>query len=164
MAASNLFFTDNSGQYNVVLPCGEYEKILKYCVEANPCETGGILIGNYSEDCSVAIIKEATSPPIDSKHKRSNFFRGTANLMKKLDDAWVEGDYYLGEWHYHPNALSAPSWTDLKQMRTLSMDKNLNCPEPILLIVGENNTEWEIHIEICCGKKNIKLKQNDVDS
>ena len=157
MAESDLFFTDNSGQYNVVLPYGEYEKILKYCVEAKPCETGGILIGKYSENCSVAIIKEATSPPSDSKHKLAKFFRGTNNLMKKLDDAWNQDCYYLGEWHYHPNSSPIPSSTDQNQMRTLSEDKKLNCPEPILLIVGENRGKWVLHLEVYIKQQTIKL-------
>ena len=157
MAISDLLFTGNNGQYNVVLPYGEYEKILKYCVEAKPCETGGILIGNYSEDCCVAIIKEATSPPIDSTHKPAKFFRGTNNLMKKLDDAWKQDCYYLGEWHYHPNSSPFPSLTDQDQMRVLSKDEKLNCPEPILLIIGESQKEWSVYMEICCNEIFIKL-------
>ena len=159
MAESDLFFTDNNGKYNVVLTYGEYEKILKQCVEAKPCETGGILIGHYSEDCSVAIIEEATSPPNDSKHKRAKFFRGTNNLIQKLDDVWLKGSYYLGEWHFHPNSSPVPSSTDRCQMRTLSSDAKLNCPEPILLIVGENRGKWMLHLEVYSDEQNIELIQ-----
>ena len=79
--------------------------------------------------------------------------------LEKLNDAWVQGCYYLGEWHYHPNSLPTPSLTDLNQMRILATDEKLNCPEPILLIIGERDYIWEMHVEICCKTKYIRLLQ-----
>lgn len=157
MEEDNLLFSDYDGQFNVILPINEYDTILKYCAESKPYETGGILIGKYSDDCTTAIINEATSPPNDSKHRLSTFFRGTKSLMNKLDSAWQNGYYYLGEWHYHPNSSSEPSLTDRKQMVTLSTNKKLNCPEPILLIIGESRKGWSVYMEVCCNKKSIKL-------
>lgn len=159
IADKDLIFTDSEGIYNVILPYNEFEKIQKYCNDAKPCETGGILIGKYSEDCTIALIQDATFPPRDSRHKRACFFRGRDNLIEKLNEAWVQGCYYIGEWHYHPNSLPTPSLTDLYQMRILATDEKLNCPEPILLIIGERDYIWEMHVEICCKTKYIRLLQ-----
>lgn len=157
MEGDSLIFADHSGCFNLILPNSEYKNILKHCVEAKPRETGGILIGHYSKDGTTAIINEATPPPEDSLHKPSNFLRGTKKLVDKLNVEWERGYYYLGEWHYHPNSSANPSLTDRKQMIYLSKDKELNCPEPILLIIGESKDGWIIHIEVCSNKQNIIL-------
>lgn len=39
-------------------------------------------------------------------HAKCNFRRGSDGLKKFLDTVWNQGQYYLGEWHYHPNASS----------------------------------------------------------
>ena len=132
----NLFFQDDSRFYNINLSKEAYEQMLCYCNKANTYETGGILIGNYSSNQATANILQITPPPKNSKHSKYNFHRGSSGLKGFLDTVWNQGKYYLGEWHYHPKASAIPSHTDLKQMFALSNDKNLKCPEPILIIIG----------------------------
>ena len=80
----NLFFQDNSQIYNINLSKEAYEKMLCYCNKAYPYETGGILIGNYSRDQTIANILQITPPPKNSKHARCNFHRGSNGLKKLL--------------------------------------------------------------------------------
>ncbi|MDR7855520.1 Mov34/MPN/PAD-1 family protein [Tissierella sp.] len=153
MKMSDLFFQDKNQLYSINLNKIAYEKMLKYCTKSNPYETGGILLGNYSADQSTANILQATPPPKNSKHLKCNFCRGTDGLQKVLDSAWIQGQYYIGEWHYHPNSLPIPSSTDINQMISLANDKKLMCPEPILIIIGERNLNWSVHASIFtnCG-------------
>lgn len=152
---NNLFFQDNSQLYSVDLSKEAYEQMLYYCNKANPYETGGVLIGNYSPDQTIANILQITPPPKNSKHEKFNFNRGSSGLKKLLDTLWDQNQYYLGEWHYHPNASSLPSSTDKNQMIKLSQDKKLNCPEPILIIIGGYKDNWNINVRLYVKNQEI---------
>lgn len=111
------------------------------CSEANTRETGGILIGYYSEDRTTAIVTEATSAPRDSLRGNTWFQRGVAGLKTLLAYRWKNTNrrtYYIGEWHFHPTTEIVPSDDDFKQMHDISTSTNYHCSEPIMLIVGKN--------------------------
>jgi len=110
------------------------------CRDARGVETGGILVGRYSENLAVAIAREATPPPLDSQRGPSWFNRGIAGLRDKLRRRWgsKERTYYLGEWHYHPSAHLQPSATDIGQMFTIRDDSNYHCTAPVMVICGES--------------------------
>lgn len=120
------------------------DSILAYIRVAGKYETGGILMGQYSAKLDVAVIKTITGPPSDSRSGRTWFNRGVKGLKKMIDRFWEQKNYYLGEWHFHPNAKPIPSQQDKKQMRSIAVSKEYNCPEPILLIVGGNYRNYEI--------------------
>lgn len=155
----NLFFQDNNQIYYINLSREAYEQMLHYCNESNPYETGGILIGNYSLDQTTANILQITPPPKNSKHAKCKFHRSSSGLKQILDAAWNQGKYYLGEWHYHPNALSFPSRTDKTQMMNLSQNKQLNCPEPILIIIGGYKGNWNINVRLYVNNQEITMNK-----
>lgn len=156
---NNLFFQDKSRMYNINLTKEVYEQMLCYCSKANPYETGGILIGNYSQNQTQANILQITPPPKNSGQAKCSFHRGSWGLKKILDTAWNYGQYYLGEWHYHPNASSVPSSIDNNQMKSLSKDKKLNCPEPILIIVGGDKNNWNINVRLYVNGQEIIMNK-----
>ena len=104
---------------------------------------------------TIANILQITPPPKNSKHARCNFHRGSDGLKKLLDTMWNQGRYYLGEWHYHPNTSSLPSGIDNNQMIKLSRDKKLNCPEPILIIIGGYKDNWSINARLYVNSQEI---------
>ncbi len=110
----------------------------RYCLEAGSSETGGILIGRYSDDLSLAIVQEATPPPTDSRRGRSWFVRGINGLRDILGKRWRAKDrtHYLGEWHFHPVDQVEPSSEDFDQMLKISRSKEYDCREPLLLILS----------------------------
>lgn len=118
---------------------GAYNKLLTIIAEnKSKLETGGIIIGHYDVTFQNAIITECTRPPEDSKAARLRFYRGIKGLKSLLQKYWKErNEYYLGEWHLHPGSSPNPSHTDIEQMKKIAKDKNFNCKEPILLILGE---------------------------
>ena len=128
------------------------------CETYRDFETGGILIGNYSKDGNVAYIKDSYSP-IDSKHRKSKFFRGAEGINKILDKKWKEGEYYLGEWHYHPNSSSRSSRLDDIQMINFSNNEKLHCPEPILLVIGGNSSKWSLNAYVYKNNEKIILRK-----
>ena len=153
----DLFFQDRKRLYSIYLRVEAYEQMLVYCRKSNPYETGGILIGNYSADQISANIFQITSPITNSRRSKNNFRRGSVGLKNILDSMWNQGLYYIGEWHYHPNSSSSPSNIDKNQMIILSQDKNLKCPEPILMIVGGRTENWNVSARLFANNEEFIL-------
>ena len=127
-----------------------YHKLLSIVADnKNKMETGGIIIGYYDELRQNAVITEFTKPPEDSKAARFRFYRGIKGLKSLLQQCWKEQNYYLGEWHLHPNSNPTPSAADIAQMKKIAQDKNFNCKEPILMILGEVAKTKVISLSIC---------------
>lgn len=125
------------GRFHIVVGEDQLQRLIHLSRKAGLIETGGILVGKYSESQDTAVIARVTGPPRDSRAGRSFFERGTRGLQALLDRLWHgEPEYYLGEWHFHPGADTEPSGEDRKQMRSFATCDALRCPEPILLIVG----------------------------
>jgi integrative and conjugative element protein (TIGR02256 family) len=154
-----MIYRSENNQYNFLLSKDCLNKILKYIKKAERHETGGILIGAYSEDHSMAMLKKITGPPSDSKHGFTWFERGLKGLQKLLNSLWGLGEYYLGEWHFHPQAPPNPSLQDVSQMKAISKSKSYGCPEPILLIIGGDHTSYSIRVFVSIPNKFIELKE-----
>lgn len=132
--------------------------IKRECVKAGNSETGGILIGGYSENNNNAIISSVTGPPKDSKKSKYGFERGIIGLCKIIDTNWNLGYYYLGEWHFHPNSSPQPSIIDDVQMQKFAKNDLLKCPEPVLLIMGGNlNIGWKMSAHVYTKEEKITL-------
>ena len=128
----------------------------RLCDEAGASETGGILIGRYSDDLSLAIVREATAPPSDSRRGRSWFVRGVNGLRELLGKKWraKERIHYVGEWHFHPVGCVEPSGDDYKQMREISLSKQYDCKEPLLLIFGTGREQEQRSFRAFVGAAN----------
>lgn len=120
-----------------------WENILQTCEKSVNKETGGILIGYYTDDLTTAVVTEATPPPKDSRSDYTRFYRGMDGLKRLLIRRWKEPRrcYYLGEWHYHPVKNVEPSPNDINQMVKISREENYKCREPIMLVVGHGYGE-----------------------
>jgi hypothetical protein len=114
----------------------------RFCLASRDAETGGILIGRYSDDRSMAFVEQVTGPPPDSRRAFATFFRGVKGLQELLDRLWAKPDkrYYLGEWHYHLSPILTPSRDDVMQMGRIASSNSYACPEPILVIVTGPST------------------------
>ena len=137
----------NNGEYQLEITLDAWHSLETECADVNGRETGGILIGYYSDDYSTAVITEVTSPPKDSTFGANWFARGAAGLRTLLARRWknaAQRTYYLGEWHYHPAKHITPSGEDIQQMQAIGQTPKYQCKEPIMLIIG-NNINSRIH-------------------
>lgn len=115
-------------------------KIIMLCSESLNQETGGILVGRYTEDCRCAEITSVSDLPDDSNRGRTWFHRGIRGLGNWLQRCWKRRrEYYVGEWHYHPLENVTPSYIDQTTMRQIAYSRTSSCPEPILLIIGTDS-------------------------
>lgn len=126
------------GSYSVVVEAAVLQEIDRFCTAAGKVETGGVLVGRYSEDRTTALVLEATSPPEDSRQGSAWFKRGIAGLRALLKRRWNarERTYYLGEWHYHPARQVVPSGDDFAQMASIARTNHYRCREPLMMIFG----------------------------
>lgn len=133
--------------YDWITPCQNYalrltaeswQQINLECSRAGAIETGGILVGHYTNNASTALVTEALPPPKDSTSDRNWFHRGLTGLRELLSKRWENQvrTYYVGEWHYHPASIVVPSGDDLAQMYSINSDPKYNCREPVMLIIG----------------------------
>lgn len=137
--------TTADGRFGIRLPTDVVAQISDCCGRARDFETGGILVGTYSEDRRTAQVTEALPAPSDSKAGPTWFLRGVKGLSAKLRRRWRSGGgYYLGEWHYHPAGTPTPSRRDTMQMRFISKSGKYQCPEPVLVIVGGTSPQLEL--------------------
>jgi integrative and conjugative element protein (TIGR02256 family) len=131
-------------RFGISLSSSHLDTMLGYCQHQPGVETGGVLVGQYNLTLDMAHVTEVQGPPSDSRHGRTWFYRGTKGLQTWLNHMWqVHQAYYLGEWHYHPNAAPVPSSEDIKQMSAIAWSTAYHCPEPVLLIVGGSpDADW----------------------
>ena len=143
-------YKDRLGRYTVSLSPSTIKVMLKWCKKASWKETGGIILGRYSVDLKHAEISRVLGPTSDSSSGGTWFIRGIRGLNRLLRMLWIlHKDYYLGEWHYHPNASPIPSPIDIAQLKVIASSESYNCPEPILIIIGgDPQGEWSISVNV----------------
>lgn len=156
-----LIYLNESASFGIEIKQEMLSTLYKLCKDSIPNETGGILIGKYSEDLKRAQVTIITGAPEDSKSGRTWFHRGTNGLQQLLDELWErQGLFYLGEWHYHPGGTPTPSIQDIVEMNKISKNKAYTCPEPILIIVGSTSSnDWKIGVYVFySNQKHMSLK------
>ena len=135
-------YTNGNNKITIFFAEDLLSEVKDLCKEKGNLETGGILVGMYDLDLQSAIITKVLGPPSDSKYGRTTFVRGTKGVKKTLDSLWKEDQYYLGEWHFHPNALPIASSQDISQMNKIAKNVVYKCPEPLMLIIGQDYKEF----------------------
>ncbi len=106
-----------------------------------PNEFGGFLIGQYSDDLRAVTVNNYLLP---SSYKGFPFsfvryIDGLVTIFKKI--FLEQKQYYIGEWHTHPNGTTAYSQTDLNAMiKTVECD-TVQIKNPILLILSINEKD-----------------------
>lgn len=86
--SSKIYYHDSN--YTVVISNEIIEQMVSLCRDKHPLETGGILIGSYTEDYQCALINYITGPPKDSRHRTHEFYRGTHKLKSLLSSFGIK--------------------------------------------------------------------------
>ncbi|MGJ5080196.1 ThiF family adenylyltransferase [Bradyrhizobium sp. HKCCYLS3013] len=122
------------GSASVVRLSPEVDETIRREVAARPgSETGGILIGRFSDVANVFHVIGTMPAPPDSKFSREEFVLGTEGLKPMLRYL-IEGSggtlYALGTWHNHLFP-SGPSGRDVKTAAKLSISQYF----PLLMLI-----------------------------
>jgi integrative and conjugative element protein (TIGR02256 family) len=148
----NIFYsTWHNLQVNI--PQKVIDEMQDECKRANNMETGGALLGYY--DGTKAVVTSITKPDKNQELEPRNFDRPALG-KEFLDEQYENGRRYIGDWHSHPNNSPNSSLIDNEQMIEFVCNEKLNCPEPILIILGGNNINgFEISAQVY--KKNGEI-------
>jgi integrative and conjugative element protein (TIGR02256 family) len=148
-----MIFILKSTGIKVILESHNIQKMERFIKTAGINETGGIILGSYP-DLTTAEVSEILGPPSDSRAGRYWFERGIKGLKSILNAAWNENQYYLGEWHYHPNGTVEPSPQDFQQMKKISKSEKYYCPEPLMIIIAGNFRNYRLGVYMTDRKLN----------
>lgn len=118
-----------------------------------PNEFGGVFIG-YKTDKNFIITNILI--PDEYKNGKTIFVREPGTLNERLSEIHniTNGKIqYLGEWHSHPDGPTNPSSTDIKAMKEIARDKNINIDKPLLMIVEVGKVSFDKDLYIYDDKK-----------
>lgn len=154
-------FVSKDSKFKVIVTQAALEQLQNFCINSAAQETGGVLVGKYIDDQITGKITHVSQAPSDSKNGTTWFIRGLKGLQEWVDSFWKSGKgYYLGEWHFHPFNSANPSNQDISEMKRISKNKSVNCPEPILLILGgDPSKDWHLSITIISANRVISLPE-----
>lgn len=106
-----------------------------------PNETGGILMGYWSEDSDTVVVTDWIGPGPRAEHTPDRFAPDY-----DFQDAEVARIYsethgavtYLGDWHSHPSTSPSLSRKDRKTLSDIATDPDSRAPRAIMAILGCN--------------------------
>lgn len=104
-----------------------------------PNEVGGFLIGQYSDDLKSLKVTDFIMPK-EYKSTPTSFTRNIEGLLDLFKRFFSKREFYVGEWHTHPNGTSDYSTTDLTAMVNCAECETVSIENPILLILGVSKT------------------------
>lgn len=109
---------------------------LKHC----PKEYGGFLLGYYADDFKKLIITDFLLPN-NYKSTSIYFERNSVGLEETFIKYYnkTPSQYYIGEWHTHPNGQPLPSMLDEMTIKEIAQNKTIAINNPVMLIIGYNN-------------------------
>lgn len=119
------------------------DKLTQIALQNYPNESGGFLIGYYSQDFMTLHITDFVLP---QQQKSSSFLfqRSVVGIQEVFNRLFVINKYYyIGEWHTHPNGSSMYSQTDLKAMIEIATCETVNITNPILLILSVSKNKLQ---------------------
>lgn len=123
-------------QVELVIDQELLDKIGKTGIENFPNEFGGFLIGKYSDDYKTLFITNYILPKI-YKGSRYIFERSSKGIKSILSELFrVKKEFYVGEWHTHPNGYTGYSNTDLNAMINIAGTSSVKIKNPVLLILS----------------------------
>ena len=122
------------------------------CQEATataPLETGGILLGYWSESPVAPVITYAIGPGPAAKHERSRFVPDHEFHEIEVARLWNSNPaiQYLGDWHSHPGAAGYLSEPDFATLRRIAKSRKARAPRPLMVILEHgpwNPVAWSL--------------------
>lgn len=126
---------------NLIIPDILIDKLSLIAIQNYPNESGGFLVGYYSDDLMSLNITDFILPQEQngSRFSFSRSIKGISKIFESLFDA--KKHYYIGEWHSHPDGSSMYSQTDLNAMNQIANSSTVTITNPVLLILSISKTK-----------------------
>lgn len=118
------------------------------CDEADstaPRETGGIVLGYWSESTAEPVITQAIGPGPHAVHEHDRFVPDYAFHESEVARLHLQSNYslqYLGDWHSHPGSAGYLSSRDHATLCRIATSRKAKAPHPLMLILAYG-PKWE---------------------
>jgi integrative and conjugative element protein (TIGR02256 family) len=115
------------------------DAVLHAAADAEPLETGGLLMGYHTADCLEVVITDIVGPGPDAVHASDAFtpdYPYHERMVAELYESSGGTTTYLGDWHTHPGGTPSPSKTDTAALRQIARSPEARAPEPIMGIAA----------------------------
>jgi integrative and conjugative element protein (TIGR02256 family) len=116
--------------------------------EANrmaPAETGGVLLGYWTQQTSEPVITHTIGAGPDAIHEPRRFVPDHEYQLTEIARLYRESDRcldYLGDWHTHPGVAPYLSKSDRATLKRIATEKAARAPRPVMLILAPG-PKWE---------------------
>ena len=118
-------------------------------------EAGGQLFGTISE--KIITIDEATGPRRSDRRTRYSYIPDRKVEQREINDRFLRGVHFLGDWHTHPELKPHPSETDLRNMRECVRKSRRSLAAFLLIIVGTDQLPAGLHASLHNGLDALTL-------
>jgi integrative and conjugative element protein (TIGR02256 family) len=111
-----------------------------------PLETGGVLLGYWSEDHMAAVVTNAVGPGPQAQHDYCSFipdYDYHCAEIARIYEASGRRYTYLGDWHTHPGGSPRLSRRDRLTLRRIARHEPARVRTPLMLVVFGND-EWRM--------------------
>ncbi len=132
-----------TGEVRIVVLSDVIARMKQEAIRVGDLETGGVLLGKWSDDGKTLTVTEATSPGPHAIHQEHGFIRDREYCQGQIDrihSASTGTIDYIGEWHRHGRLGTTPSPTDRESILGLVESSNYDL-ETALLIIYEMEDE-----------------------
>ena len=109
-------------------------------------EAGGQLFGVVEGQCIT--IKLATGPRRSDRRGRFYFIADRFAERREINTLHKTELHYFGDWHTHPQAIPAPSGTDLASMADLYVRSKHELHAFVMVIVGTAGFPRGLHVSL----------------
>lgn len=123
-----------------------YSHVKQLGARSYPLETGGLLLG-YVADNGATVVTHIIGPGPNAKHRRHRFapdFKYQQSALEAHHFATNGRETYLGDWHTHPDGVSALSRRDKKTLRTISATPEAYAVRPLMAIASGGPDNWNV--------------------
>jgi integrative and conjugative element protein (TIGR02256 family) len=133
-----------------------WELMVEEVARKTPLETGGVLVGYWSDSTLVggrnpagsaqpsarfdAVVTNYVGPGPRAIHTPRSFTPDHdyhANRVAEIYRRSARRDLYLGDWHSHPGADTTLSSLDKRTLRRIARSNTARCKTPLMLILDD---------------------------
>jgi integrative and conjugative element protein (TIGR02256 family) len=114
-----------------------------------PYETGGVLMGYWSDDPRALVVVESVGPGPEADHRLASFAPDHVYQEAEIERIYLESGRritYLGDWHTHPNGIAALSLTDRITQVRIARNRDARAPNAVMAILAGGSPSWTLGV------------------
>ncbi|WP_412970865.1 Mov34/MPN/PAD-1 family protein [Glaciecola sp. MF2-115] len=118
-------------------------------------ESGGLLFSNKLDSNNIFI--DMATPPTRQDIRTVNRFKHNKLTSQKLiNECFLKGLYYIGDWHSHSQLNPQPSCKDIKTINNIYQSSQHHLNYIIMLIISKDKDFSKSYIGLTDGKKLVQ--------